>query len=230
MKILSIIIPVYNEEATIARAVRSVLSVELGDWKKEIIVVDDGSTDKSQVKLHQFESKIKVIKHKRNRGKGAALRTGFGHATGRVVVVQDADLEYDPNEWRRMLKRYHPRIRPVIYGSRNLRPRRRGYWHYYLGAKVLDVTTNILFKCRLTDTYTCYKMINKKIIDSLKLTANGFEIEAEITSKILKRGIKIKEVPIDYHPRHFKEGKKIRLKDAYKGYAMIFRVRFGKNR
>jgi glycosyltransferase involved in cell wall biosynthesis len=226
MPTLSIIIPVYNESKTVARAVRSVLVVDLGDWQKEIIVIDDGSTDGTASKLKQFRSQVTIIRHKCNRGKGAALRTGFKRATGRAVVVQDADLEYNPNEWRKMLKKYHHRFRPVIFGSRNIHPRRRGYWHYYLGAKTLDVLTNLIYRSRLTDTYTCYKLIDIKVLDSLRLTADGFEIEAQITTEILKRNICIREVAIDYRPRRFKQGKKIRLKDAFKGLWMIVRNRY----
>ena len=195
-------------------------------YEKEVIVVDDGSTDNSKVKISAFapaaggtttdKQNIKIISHEKNQGKGAAIRTGLGQATGDLVLIQDADLEYGPENYQTLLSAFGA-DNPVIYGSRNIIPREKNYFYCFLGSKLLDLFINLLFNSKLTDAYTGYKLFKADIIKNLNLQSNGFEIEAEITAKLLKQGIKIKEVPITYSPRKYSEGKKIRFKDWFVG-------------
>ncbi|MDP2945990.1 MAG: glycosyltransferase family 2 protein [bacterium] len=219
MKKLSVIIPVFNEEKTIEKVINTVWQQPLENWEKEIIVVNDCSTDNTGKILDDLKNKFDFIllKHQKNSGKGTAIKTALSRATGGYVIVQDADLEYNPADWPKMLKELeNPKIK-VVFGSREMNSKRRGYFHYVLGVRFLTFLTNRLFGGNLTDIYTCYKLISSELIKSLNLSSSGFEIEAEITTKILKRGIKIKEVPINYFPRSFKEGKKIRIYDGLIG-------------
>ncbi len=223
MRRLSIIIPVYNEEQTIALVLEKIFKQKLTGWQKEIIVVDDGSSDETLQRLKPYLKDLKLVKHRNNLGKGAAIRNGLESATGEAVVIQDADLEYDPQDWPRLLGVWHPLNSPVIYGSRNIRPLRRGYWQCVLGVWLLTGLVNFLYAAKLTDVYTCYKLFSTPLLKSLKLEGTGFEIEAEITCKILKRGIKIQEVPIAYLPRRYQEGKKIKFKDGLVGMWTILK-------
>lgn len=224
VKKLSIIIPVFNEEKTIKKVLESVLSQDIGGWEKEVIVIDDHSTDGTREILRQFLDRIRIFQHGKNLGKGAALRTGFKAAVGEMIIVQDADLEYNPNDWPKMIIELekNPDI-GAIFGSRELDPKRKGYWHYILGVRFLAFLINFIFKSSLTDPYTCYKLFHSQIIKNLVLESSGFEIEAEITTKILKQGGRIKEVPISYHPRKFSEGKKIRAIDGMIGIWTIIK-------
>ncbi|MBU1292190.1 glycosyltransferase family 2 protein [Patescibacteria group bacterium] len=225
-KKLSIIIPVLNEEATLEKILERVSQVPVLDYQKEIIVVNDGSTDQTGEILKKVKDKFNLIilKHKKNRGKGQALRTGFKVATGQVIVIQDADLEYDPNDFQKLCHVFE-KTGSTVYGSRNLNPERRGYHHYVLGVWVLTLVNNLLFGSKLTDTYTCYKLFPASLIKNIPLESCGFEIEAEMTAKILKKGESINEVAISYNPRKFKEGKKIRFKDGLKGLWTIIKCR-----
>ena len=219
MKKLSIIIPVFNEEKTIEKVINTVWQQPLENWEREIIVVNDCSTDNTGKILDDLKNKVDFIllKHQKNSGKGTAIKTALPRITGDYTVVQDGDLEYDPADWPKMLKELeNPKIK-VVFGSREMNSKRRRYFHYVLGVRFLTFLTNRLFGGNLTDIYTCYKLIPSELIKSLNLSSSGFEIEAEITTKILKRGIKIKEVPINYLPRSFKEGKKIRIYDGLIG-------------
>lgn len=224
---LSIIIPVYNEEKTLGKIVDRVQKVNLGEVKKEIIIVNDCSKDGSAKIIGKLKKKYKNItsfEHKKNRGKGAALRTGFKHFSGDIVVVQDGDLEYDPNDFKKMIKLIIDGKTKVVYGSRLL-GKSKGFtvWSHYYGNKFLSLLTKILYGVQITDMETCYKMMSKEVINGLKLESNKFDIEPEITSKIIKNKHKIIEIPIDYRGRSFEEGKKINWKDGIRAiWVLIF--------
>lgn len=222
MNKLSIIVPVYNEEKTIALVLKKIIEQPTAPWKKEIVVIDDGSTDGTELKIGQFENQVKYLKSETNQGKGAALRAGIKIATGDAIIIQDADLEYDPADWPKLLDKFDNQS--AVYGSRNIKPEKNGYSHYVLGVKLLTLLTNLLYKSKLTDIYTCYKLLPASTIKTIPLKSNGFEIEAEITARLLKGGLIIQEVPISYNPRKFSEGKKIRLKDGASGLWTIFKI------
>lgn len=213
---LSIIVPVYNEEKTIGIILQKLRNLDIIGWEKEIIVVDDGSRDSTNLKV----TNAVLVVHDKNLGKGAAVKTGLKHATGDYVVIQDGDLEYDPADIVLLVKEAEKGAR-AVYGSRNLHPERRGYWHYVLGVKVLTMLVNQLCRSKLTDVYTCYKLVSAPLLRDLNLESRGFEVEAEITVKILKKGIPIIETPIRYSPRRFSEGKKINFMDGVKGALSI---------
>lgn len=219
IKKLSIVIPVYNEKNTIAELLNKVEAVDLGAIEKEIIIVDDGSKDGTRDILKNFENKYKVICQPKNMGKGAAVRAGFAVASGDFVVIQDADLEYDPNDFKKMLALAGEKNADVIYGSRRLgsagKKNEKAGWSYYLGGVFLSFLTNLLYGTKITDEPTCYKMVSKKVLDKIKLEADGFEFCPEITAKICRLKIPIYEVPISYFPRSAQEGKKIKWKDGF---------------
>ncbi|MBI4137874.1 MAG: glycosyltransferase family 2 protein [Candidatus Sungbacteria bacterium] len=226
MKTLSIIVPVYNEEETVAEVLRRVGAFALGDWNKEIIVVDDGSKDRSREEIMRVQREalpdLKFIAHEQNAGKGAAVRTALAAASGEYVAIQDADLEYDPADIGALLGEAEQHNAPVVYGSREIAPERRGYPHYVLGVKILTGATNLLYGSGLTDIYTGHKLLHASALDRIQpLTSRGFEFEAEVTAKLLKAGIPIREIPIRYHPRSFAEGKKIKMRDGLKGLQKI---------
>lgn len=224
---LSIIIPVFNEETTLAEIIRRVAQAPVFDYQKEIIVINDGSTDKTGLILENFRDNydLIVLNHEDNLGKGEAVQTGLAAATGDLVIIQDADLEYDPQDWPALIEEINKPGIDAVYGSRNINPEKRGYFYYVLGVWILTKFNNLLFGSQLTDIYTCYKLFPADLIKSIDLTSNGFEIEAEITAKILKKGLAIKEVPIKYSPRKFKQGKKIRFKDGLIGLWTIAKYR-----
>lgn len=227
-KKLSIIIPVFNEESTIEEIIEQVKNVPVFNYEKEIIVVNDGSNDKTGEILENIKEKydLIILRHNKNIGKGKAIRTGLKAVTGSAVIIQDADLEYNPQDWALLLKELNNSNIGAVYGSRNINSKKRGYFHYVLGVKFLTFINNFLFKTKLTDIYTCYKLFPTHLIKSIKLNSNGFEVEAEMTAKILKKGLLIKEVPISYNPRKFKQGKKIRFKDGLIGIWTIVKYRF----
>ena len=213
---LSIIIPVYNEEATIQQLVAKVQSVPLG---KEIIIVDDASTDGSLEKLRSFASEhnIRVIEHEHNQGKGAALRTGFQHVTADIVIIQDADLEYDPEEYPRLIAPVVAGEADVVYGSRFAggESHRVLYFWHFVGNRILTLLSNMLTGLNLTDMETCYKVFTRETIQQVSIEENRFGFEPEITAKLAKiKGIRIYEVGISYSGRTYDEGKKIGWKDG----------------
>lgn len=226
MRKLSIIIPVFNEKNTITEVLRKVFAVPVLDYAKEIIIIDDGSTDGTSIILENLQERFpfRLISQPENQGKGTALRTGFHQASGEIILIQDADLEYDPADWEKILKVFKNPTVSVVYGSRNLRPKRRGYRLFVFGVAFLTKLINLLFKSDLTDSYTCYKAFRRETLKKIELNSVGFEIEAEITAKILKAGEKISEVPINYSPRRFAEGKKIHWPDGLKGIWTILKI------
>ena len=227
---LSIVIPVYNEAATISKIVDLVRSVEVG-MEKEILLVDDCSRDGTRAVLEKMgkeQSDLKVLFHEVNQGKGAALRTGFAAASGDVVLIQDADLEYDPKEYPRLLQPIVDGHADVVYGSRFLgggAHRVVFYWHY-LGNRLLTTLSNMTTNLNLTDMEVCYKVFKREVIQSIPLKENRFGFEVEITAKIARRKLKIYEVPISYYGRDYSEGKKIGWKDGFSALRCIVKYMF----
>jgi glycosyltransferase involved in cell wall biosynthesis len=225
---LSIVVPVFNERNTLVEIVRRMRAVELPDSiEREIIVVDDGSDDGTRDVLKQLgDSTVRVIMHERNRGKGAAVRTGFANATGEYVLVQDADLEYDPEDWPKLLNPVLRGRTRVVYGSRFTGERRNMLFMHWVGNRFLSLVTNVLYNTTLSDMETCYKLLDRRLLGELALSADHFDIEPEITAKILKRGIRIYEVPISYTGREFDEGKKITWHDGFAALWTLVKYRF----
>lgn len=213
---LSVVIPCYNEVKTVRDIVTRVLAEDIVD---EVIIVDDGSTDGSREVLQAIEaegeSRTRVIYHDRNRGKGAALATGFGETNCEVIIVQDADFEYDPREYGLLLKPIQEGVATVVYGSRFLGGTRKAmnFWNM-VANKALTLFTNILFNAILSDMETCYKCFRREVVEGMTINARGFEFEPEFTAKVLRQGIRIVEVPISYYGREYDEGKKIKWTDA----------------
>jgi len=226
---LSVIIPVYNEAATIAQVIECVLAVELDTTEKEIVVVDDGSTDGSGAVLATLSTRrpnpIKIVHHERNQGKGAAIRTALEHVTGDIVITQDADLEYDPQEYPSLLAPFEDPAVQVVYGSRNLRLNPHSSWSFYWGGRLLSWIANLLYGSHITDEATGYKLFRTDLLRSLNLQSTGFEFCPEVTSKLLLRGVKIHEVPISYQPRSLDEGKKIDWCDGLQAIWTLLKYR-----
>lgn len=220
---LSVVIPVYNEEKWIGELVRR---VEVVPIPKEIIIVDDCSSDGTRAVLRELEKRHRVVYQPENRGKGAALRTGFEHASGDVVIVQDADLEYDPADYPRLLQPIVEGKADVVYGSRFIGHSHRVlyYWHY-VANRLLTTASNMFTNLNLTDMETCYKVFRREVLQSIQLQSNRFGFEPEVTAKIAKcrPGLRIYEVPVSYAGRTYEEGKKIGLKDAFQALYCIVR-------
>src|SRR5258708_27490962 len=225
MNKLSIIIPVYNEEKTVAKILKKVLSTKLPVKYIEYIVIDDGSIDNSKLEIKSLKSKkIKLLSHKKNLGKGVAVRTGLKHATGDYIIIQDADLEYDPKDIIKLLEPVKKGKAKVVYGTRlNRLPnfkrdeRTPRFLLQYVGNKFLSFTTSVLYFHWLTDMECCYKLFPHDALNDIQLHARSFDFEAEITAKLFKKGYNIIEVPISTNPRSYDEGKKLRpLQDGTK--------------
>jgi dolichol-phosphate mannosyltransferase len=232
---LSIIIPVYNEEKTVAQILKKVTEVSFKGVTKEIIVVDDGSSDKTLSKVKSLKLRsIKLLEHKKNQGKGAAVRTGIKKATGDYIVIQDADLEYDPEDIRNLLRPIQEGKAKVVYGTRLRRlpdfsrdERTLQFFIQYLGNKFLSLVTSILYFHWITDMECCYKLFPRKALSGTVLHAKGFEFEPEITAKLLKKGFKIVEVSISTNPRGYAEGKKLNaVRDGTKAIWNLLKYRF----
>ena len=225
---LSIIMPVYNEQETLSEILGQVRDVELDGVEKEIIVVDDGSTDGSpDILAGEAEAgDLHILSHDQNRGKGAAVRTAIEHASGDLILIQDADLEYDPRDYPNLIRPIMEGRVAVVYGSRFLGPRKAMFFWHMLGNKLLTLTTNILYNAILSDMETCYKCFRADIIKDIPLHSRRFEFEPEITAKVLKRGHRIFEVPISYYGREVHEGKKISWRDAPIAFWTLIKYRF----
>lgn len=226
---LSIIIPAYNEERTIEELLKKVSDVQIKGYEKEIIVIDDGSEDKTRDILDGLKNKIgfTFLKHPKNIGKGGAIKTGLKKVTGDFVIIQDADLEYEPKDYSLLLESIDKDYQ-VIYGSRNLGKTQRGYFLFFLAGKTLTFLFNFLYGAKITDINTCYKLFRTDIIKNIGLEEDGFEFCEEVTARILRKGYKIKEVPINYYPRSFNEGKKIKFKDGLMAIWTILKYKFKK--
>ena len=223
---LSIIIPVYNEVGNISEIIKRVQAQGLAN---EIIVVDDGSTDGTRDILKELNGreKLRVILHECNQGKGAAVVTGFNAAQGDILLIQDADLEYDPRDYPHLLQPLEEGLADVVYGSRFLGgPRRVAMFWHMIANKLLTYMTNILYDTILTDMETGYKVFRKEVIKNMKIRAKRFDFEPEVTAKILKRHYRIFEVPITFNPRDYSQGKKIKLQDAFMAVWTLLKYRF----
>ena len=229
---LTVLIPVYNEEATVAELIKKVKDVRINKVRKEILVINDGSTDKTNQILSKIRG-IKIITHNKNKGKGSAVRTGLKKATGDMLIIQDADLEYNPKDFKKLIDPILKGKSEVVYGTRlknyplilfgeNKTPLPQNL----IANKALTLFTNILYGSNLTDMETCYKVFSKKVYKDLNLVSKGFEIEPEITAKILLKKIKIVEVPIKVKPRGYEEGKKISWKDGFIAIYTLLKYRF----
>ncbi len=225
---LSVVIPCYNERNSIKEVIHRVEAVGLAN---EIIVVDDGSTDGTREVLRQIEAenrpKLRILYHERNQGKGAAVITGFSAANSEVLLIQDADFEYDPREYPALLKPIEEGIATVVYGSRFLGGPRKAmnFWNM-VANRSLTLVTNILYNAILSDMETCYKVFRAEVVRGLVIRARRFEFEPEITAKVLKQGIRIYEVPISYNGREWHEGKKIKWTDAPIALWTLIKYRF----
>jgi len=223
--ILTVVIPVYNEKDTIQEVIER---VKKSPVEKEIIIVDDGSDDGTKEVLNSIKEQRKDIRFvylSRNMGKGQAIKKGFSLEKGKYVIVQDADLEYDPNVYPKLLKPLLNKEADVVFGSRLLNKANKGDWLFYIGRVSITWVANILYKSNLTDAYTCYKVLPCDFVKNINIKANGFELEAELTAKTLLAGKKIKEISISYNPRSIKEGKKISWKDWFRGVKMLLALR-----
>jgi glycosyltransferase involved in cell wall biosynthesis len=223
---LTVVIPVYNEAGNIKEIIKRVQSQQLVN---EIVVVDDGSTDGTRDILKGLDARdnLRVILHERNRGKGAAVVTGMRAARGDILLIQDADLEYDPRDYPQMLQPIQEEIADVVYGSRFLGgPRRVAMFWHMVANKLLTVMTNILYNTILTDMETGYKVFRREVIDGMTIKARRFDFEPEFTAKVLKRRYRIFEVPITFNPRDYSQGKKIKLKDAFAAVWTLLKYRF----
>ncbi len=228
---LSILIPVYNEAKTIIPVLEMVSRAPAGGLERELVVVDDGSTDGTRDilgKINPDDYQAKIYFHEKNQGKGAALRTAQGHATGEIIIIQDADLEYSPDEYPELLKPILNGRADVVYGSRlsGGKVTRAFHFTHYLGNKFLSFLTNVLYNSTLTDMETCYKVFKADVFKRINIKSNRFEFEPEITAKVLKQGVRIYELPISYFGRDYTEGKKITWKDGFGAIWALIKYRF----
>lgn len=228
MKKISILIPVFNELNTLEIILKKVEEANFCGLEKEIILIDDYSTDGTRDILEKLKDKYKIFYHEQNMGKGAAIRTGFEHVTGDITVIQDADLEYDPNDYESLIKMLLDNKADVVYGSRflNTKPAGSIMLTHLLGNKLLTLITNILYNTTLTDMETCYKAFKTEFIKDIKIKSNRFDFEPEITAKVLKKGARLYELPISYYGREFSEGKKITWKDGVHAIMALVKFRF----
>jgi glycosyltransferase involved in cell wall biosynthesis len=223
---LTVIVPVYNERTTVAEVIRRMRAVDL-PVTLQIIAVDDGSSDGSDKVLGALEdSTVHVLRHQKNQGKGAAIRTGLADARGDLVLIQDADLEYDPNDWPKLLDPILRGKARVVYGSRFTGERKNMLPLHWMGNRLLSLVTNVLYSSTLSDMETCYKLFDSQVLEGLTIVSNRFDFEPEITAKVLRRGHRIYEVPISYAGREHSEGKKITWRDGISAMRALIKFRF----
>ena len=229
---ISIIIPLYNEKGTIEELLKRINKVKL---EKEVIIVDDYSTDGSREWLKNLKAKnTKKVFHDKNYGKGMAIRSGIKEVTGDIIIIQDADLEYDPNDYYELIKPIQEGKAEVVYGSRilgnlikNMKSKHsQAYYEYYYGGRILTLLANLLYNAKITDEPTCYKVFKTYVLKNINLKCTKFEFCPEVTAKVKKKGYKIFEVPIAYYPRSIKEGKKIKFKDGFEAVWTLIKYRF----
>jgi glycosyltransferase involved in cell wall biosynthesis len=226
MKTLTIIVPVYNEAATIEQVLKSVEAQQLRAWRKEVIVVDDGSTDHTKNILKLWEKKAHIIYKTKNEGKGSALSIAFGKASGDIILIQDADLEYSPQDYPILLAPFdNPQVN-VVYGSRFLGPHLSTMFIYAQGNKLVTLVTNLLFNTNITDMETGFKVFRRQVLNGVTIRAKRFDVEPELTVKVLKKGYQIYEVPISYYGRKFTEGKKLTWRDGVVALWTLIKYRF----
>lgn len=226
---LSIIIPVYNEKNTILEILKRIEKVDLSGFGfgKEVIIVDDSSTDGTKEILESLQEKYKIIYHQKNQGRGAAIQSGLKYVTGDYVINQDADLEYDPQDYKKFLECALKNNAKVIYGSRRLVAENKfSYRSYHWGGIILSWAASIIYGIHITDEFTCYKFFKTDFLKSIPIVSKRFEFEPEVTAKTAKRGVKIYEVPIHYYPRQKNEGKKIKWKDGVIALWTLIKYRF----
>jgi glycosyltransferase involved in cell wall biosynthesis len=224
---LSVLMPVYNEARTIEEILRQVIAVPI---EKEILVVDDGSSDRTGEILRAWDGRdgVRVIRHSENLGKGRALATAFGEARGEILIIQDADLEYDPGDYSALLRPIEAGRADIVYGSRfrgASENRVQNFWHT-VGNRVLTLISNVFTDLNLTDMATCYKVFHRRVLPALDLESKRFGVDAEITVKVSRRGFRIFEVPVSYFARSRAEGKKIRLRDGFSALGALVRYSF----
>lgn len=228
---VTVLIPALNEQATLARVVAAVVATGRA---AEIIIIDDGSTDSTPTILRELEQRhaglIRGVRHPARRGKGAAVLSGLAVATGDLVLIQDADLEYSPDDFPALLAPFENQEVRAVYGSRNLHSNPRSTFAFYWGGRLLSWITNVLYGSNLTDESTGYKVVRAELMRSLALRMDGFEFCSELTGRLLRRGVKIREVPISYRPRSFAHGKKIRWQDGFVAMWVLARIRFSPRR
>jgi len=223
-----VIVPVHNEESTIEEVIRQIRAVDLGDTAKEIVIVDDASTDGTPQRLEALEGKpdLRVLVHESNRGKGAAIRTGLASTTGDIVLIQDADLEYDPEDYPRLIEPIVDGDADVVYGSRFMGTAENMALPNLVANKLLAWSATLLFGKRITDEATCYKVFRSDVLSSFDLECERFEFCPEVTAKALRRGYRLVEVPISYRARTVEAGKKIRATDGLEAIWTLLRFRF----
>jgi glycosyltransferase involved in cell wall biosynthesis len=225
---LSILMPVYNEEATIVQAIERALAADLGTDSYELVIVDDGSTDgtRSLLTEREWPEQVRITYADRNRGKGQAIRKALEEARGKYSVILDADLEYDPNDLKELLAPVRDGVADAAFGARAFKAHSAYSFWYVVGNRFLSLATNVIYNTWITDVYTCFKLMPTDLMRSLDLRANGFTIEAELTGRLLRARARIYEVPIKYVARRREEGKKIKPSDGFRGLLTLVRVRF----